>query len=245
MSNMVMEAEQTLGRETVRNTAALPAPRPDPYTAVHKGLRTFMSETLAAVGRMDVDDPAEVADVLAQVRGLLWVCRDHLGHENRHLHAAMEARSPGASRATAADHVDHERAFAVLEADVQALEHASGPRRAAAALHLYRQLAVFVGENFAHMHTEETDNTALLWQTHTDAELVAIHQRIVSSIPPATMAVYLRWMVPAMSPAERAGMLGSMRGGMPAEAFAGVLATVRPHLRERDWDKLARALAAA
>jgi len=244
MSSTVLEVEQAVGNERARNDGASPGPRPDPYTAVHKGLRTFMSETLAAVGRMDAGDRTEVAEVLAQVRLLLWACRDHLGHEDRHLHAAMETRSAGSSRATAADHVDHERAFAALEADVQALERADPARCAAAALHLYRRLAVFVGENFLHMHTEETENTALLWQTHTDAELVEMHQRIVKSIAPADMAVYLRWMVPAMSPAERAGLLGNMRRGMPAEAFAGVLATVRPHLREREWDKLSRALAA-
>ncbi|MCG6875936.1 MAG: hypothetical protein LJE97_12680, partial [Betaproteobacteria bacterium] len=156
MSNIVMEAEQSLTGESMGNKTraadtAPPAPRPDPYTAVHKGLRTLMGETLAAVGRMDVDDYAEVAEVLAQVRGLLFMCRDHLGHENRHLHTAMEARSPGSARTTVADHADHERAFVALEADVQALEGAVAARRAAAALHLYRQLAVFVGENFLHM----------------------------------------------------------------------------------------------
>jgi hypothetical protein len=245
MSSMVMEAEQTLRSQPANSAPAPAAPRPELYTAVHKGLRAFMSETLAAVGRMDADDRAEVAEVLVMVRLLLWTCRDHLALENRHLHPAMEARSPGSSRTTATDHVDHERAFAALKSDVQALEQALPARRAAAALHLYRQLAVFVAENFLHMHTEETENTALLWQTHTDAELVDLHQRIVKSIPPTDMAVYLRWMVPAMSPSERAAMLGNMRQGMPAETFAGVIATVRPHLREREWDKLSRALAAA
>jgi hypothetical protein len=220
------------------------APRVDLYTAVHKGLRTLMGETLVAVGRIDVADPAEVADVLARVRGLLDLCREHLEIENRHIHAALEARSPGASGETAADHVGHARAFASLESDVQALERAAPERRAAAALHLYRQLAVFVGENFLHMQIEETDNTAILWQTHTDEELAGIHRAIVTSIPPAKMAVFLRWMVPSMTPAERAKMLGGMRLGMPAAAFEGVLAVVKPHLTGRDWEKLSLALAA-
>jgi len=230
-------------QKATRGTARA-APRVDLYSAVHKGLRTFMSETLAAVGRMDADDPVEVADALAQVRSLLVLCREHLGIENRHIHAAMEARSPGASGETAADHVDHERAFASLESDAQALERAAPERRAAAALHLYRQLAVFVGENFLHMQTEEIDNTSILWQTHTDDELAGIHRAIVTSIPPAVMAVFLRWMVPSMTPAERGKMLGGMRQGMPGAAFEGVLAVVKPHLTGRDWEKLSLALAA-
>jgi len=221
------------------------APRVDLYSAVHKGLRTLMSETLVAVGRMDVDDPAEVAEALAQVRGLLVLCREHLEIENRHIHAAMEARSPGASGETAADHVGHERAFVSLESDVQALARAAPARRAAAALHLYRQLAVFVGENFLHMQAEEIDNTAILWQTHTDEELAGIHRAIVTLIPAAVMAAFLRWMVPSLTPAERAKMLGGMRQGMPAAAFEGVLAAVKPHLTGRDWEKLVRALGPA
>jgi hypothetical protein len=220
------------------------APRLDLYSAVHKGLRTFMSETLAAVGRMDAGDPAEVADALVQVRGLLVLCRTHLALENRFIHAAMEARSAGSSGETAADHAGHERAFASLESDAQALERATPERRAAAALQLYRQLAVFVGENFLHMHTEEIDNTAILWQTHTDDELAALHRAIVASIPPAEMAEFLRWMVSSLTPAERAKMLGGMRQSMPAAAFEGVLAVVKPHLTGRDWEKLSLALAA-
>ena len=56
------------------------------------------------------------------------------------------------------------------------------------------------------------------------------------------MALVLRWMVPAMAPAERAAMLGAMQQEMPPEALRGVLDIVRPHLNDSAWAKLARAL---
>ena len=56
------------------------------------------------------------------------------------------------------------------------------------------------------------------------------------------MAVVLRWMVPAMTPAERAAMLGAMQQQVPPEAMRGVLEIVRPHLDDTAWGKLARAL---
>ena len=56
------------------------------------------------------------------------------------------------------------------------------------------------------------------------------------------MASVLRWMVPALSPAERAGILGQMHRELPPEAMRGVLHTVRPHLDDSAWAKLARAL---
>jgi len=216
--------------------------RPDLYMPVHKGLRAAMCDSLLAVGRMDGDDPQEVAGVLAGVRELLSLCRDHLEHEEREIHPVMDARCPGSAAQTVADHHHHRMAFVSLEADIQAVERAPAEERARAALRLYRQLAVFVGENFAHMHTEELENTAILWQTHTDAELAGIHRAIVSAIPPERMAVYMRWMVPFQSPAERAAMLGAMQLTAPAPVFEGVLASVRPHLGRADWEKLASAL---
>jgi hypothetical protein len=212
------------------------------YTSVHKGLRAAMSDALLAVGRMDCDAADEVAEVLARVRTLLSLCRDHLEHEERQIHPAMESRCPGAAAQTAAEHRDHLLAFVALEADVQGVERAVAGERAGATLRLYRRLAVFVAENFQHMHTEEVENTAILWQTHSDAELAGIHQAIVTSIPPERMAVYIRWMVPFLNPAERAALLGAMQANAPAPAFERVLGIVRPHLDARDWRKLAVAL---
>ena len=60
-----------------------------------------------------------------------------------------------------------------------------GCTRARAALRLYRLLAIFIGENFLHMHMEETDHNDALWFAYTDAELVALEHRIHAMIPPA------------------------------------------------------------
>ena len=194
---------------------------------------------LLRVGRLDTGDAEELATTLAQLRSLLELCRSHVAHENEFVHAAIEARRPGASQRIAAEHVEHLDAIAALEAEVAAL--AALPREPAAQ-RLYRDLARFVGENFEHMHVEETAHNAALWSLYSDAELNEIHQRIVAAVDPAEMGLVLRWMVPAMTPAERAAMLGEMQSQMPPEAMRGVLDTVRPHLDDRAWGKLARAL---
>jgi hypothetical protein len=48
---------------------------------------------------------------------------------------------------------------------------------------------------------------------------------------------------PALAPAERAALLAGMKRGMPADAFAGTLAMLKPHLGETDWNRLMAALA--
>ena len=82
------------------------SPRYDIYAFIHKGLRAFMAHTLVRVGRLDAHDPAEVAEVSAEVQGLLDICRAHLRHENDVVHAAMEARAPGSTERIAHEHCD-------------------------------------------------------------------------------------------------------------------------------------------
>jgi hypothetical protein len=223
----------------------VPNRRIDLYAGIHKGLRAFMSDVTTTVGRMDAHDPAEVAAVVAEVRVLLEACRRHLYHEDQFLHPAMEARRPGSACATADDHVHHVDAIGRLEADLLAVERSAGEARAAAALTLYRRLALFAAESYQHMHTEETENNAVLWAEYTDEELEEIHHAVVAVVPPQWLAVYLRWMVRAMAPAERAALLTGIHLGAPTELFDGILATVKPHLGERDWAKLMAALGPA
>ena len=231
--------------ETRTNTRPQPqsaTPRHDMYAGVHKGLRAFMGDTLAVVGRMDPADEHDVAAALGQARSLLAICASHLEHENRFVHAAMEARRPGSSARTGEDHVGHEEAIDELTAEIGAFQRATGAARTAAAHRLYLRLAAFVAENLAHMHVEETANNAVLWACYTDDELLAIEHMLVAAIPPQKMGAFLRWMLPSISHAERVAMLSGMRQGAPAEAFAGVLALTRANVSTRDWAKLAAAL---
>ncbi|MGE5386577.1 MAG: hemerythrin domain-containing protein [Betaproteobacteria bacterium] len=217
--------------------------RLDIYRDIHIALRAYMGDTLGRVTRLDQNDTAEVSAVLAQVRELMDFCAGHLEHENHFVHTAIEARRTGASSATAADHREHEEAIAELRAMVTAAETAHGAARAEALEQLRRRLGVFVGENFVHMNVEETANNAALWAAYSDAELAALHQSIVASLPPSETAVVMRWLLPAISPAERVALLADMRDHAPAPVFEGVLAIARAHLSAHDWHKLDQALA--
>jgi hypothetical protein len=245
--------EQSLARFDVASGstyATRPAPRATApqeryniYANPHKALRMCMGECLAAAGRVDPHDGADVAALAARVRDLLAFCRTHLEKEEHHVHAVMEARRPGSSAAIAEDHREHLVAIARLESGVRALESASARGRAAAATQLYRDLALFMADNLVHMHAEEVDNNEALWAAYTDEELLAVEQRLVASIPPEMLQMALRWMMPAMNPAERAVLLKGVRATAPAPAFAAVLAGVTPLLTEGERGKLERALA--
>jgi len=224
---------------------AAAARRLDLYAPIHKALRLAMSQTLVAVGRLDVHDPAETVATLASVDALRDTLQRHLEHENEVGHAAIEARCPRGAARTADEHDGHLASIDALRDEARALQAASAEARAPLALRLYRHLALFVAENLQHMHVEETANNATLWAHYSDAELTALHARLLASIPPVEQLDVLRWMVPALAPAERAGLLQGARATMPPEAFLGVLEHVRPHVDAAGWRKLARSLGVA
>jgi len=214
----------------------------DLYASIHKALRSFMADTLLAVGRMDVEDDAERDATLQQLRSLLDALEHHAQVEDEFIHAAMQARRPGSASQTGAD---HERQHVALRELRRQADEVEGAPRAVAAHELYRHLSLFVAENLAHMNEEETANNAVLWAELTDDELAAIHDRIVASIDAQEMAQVIRWMAPSLTPYERATLFGSLQAKAPAEVFHRLLEVARPHLAPREWNKLVFGIAAA
>jgi hypothetical protein len=212
------------------------------YNNVHKGLRALLVDTLVAVGRMDDTDERDVVATLASVRAMLKLCLAHLQKENHFIHPALEARQPGSTARVAREHLEHEQAFHELEQQACRVEGSSGAERTHAAARLYADLALFVADNLRHMHVEETGNNAALHKTHSDAELAALNGVIVASIPPGQQRAFLRWIVPSLTPAERARMFTEMKAGAPPAVFSDTLAQAREHLDARDWNKLRDAL---
>lgn len=218
------------------------APRWDMYVIIHKALRAYMSDTLVALGRMDVDDDLEFAQTCQRVLELMDFCRGHLQHENEFVHPAMERRAPATSGRIAGEHVQHEADIAQIAAGAAHLLRMPRPRRQAGAVGLYRQLSYFVAHNYEHMLVEECEHNAVLWANYSDEELMAVEHALIASLAPQEMMLTLRWMLPTMAPAERVGMLAGMRQDAPPLVFQAVLDLAQAHLTPCEWSKLASAL---
>jgi len=217
-----------------------PAPRYDIYRGIHKALRAFMCDTLLRIGRLDPTDRSETRATTQQLRGMAAFCASHLAHEDRFIHPAMELRRPGSAVNLANDHRHHETTLQEIDGLADQLDQTAEP---AVLEQLQRLLADFVADSLLHMNIEETWNNTVLWDTHDDAELAAIEQAIVASIPPDEMVLCLRWMLLAFSPTERIALLAGMRQNTPQPAYEAALALARDCLVTRDWNRLALALA--
>jgi hypothetical protein len=217
-------------------------PRLDLYSQIHKALRAMMFDTLERLGRLDVHDAEDRRQNLDQAERLLTQLASHLHHENKFLHTAIEARRPGAAAVTGEAHSEHLDSIDDLAAEIAALRNADAAHATAIAQRLYRHMALFVAENLEHMQVEETANNAALWTLYTDAELEALHGRLVASVAPAELMQVAPWMARASHPQELASLLAGMQAGLPPQAFDALLSQMRPQLDEGRWAKLARAL---
>lgn len=218
------------------------ARRHDVYGLIHKGIRNFMLDTLSRLGRVDCAAPAEVAGALGQVGALLEQLRNHLRHEDTFLHSALERRRPGTSVVTAVEHADHQKAFTELQSLLERCEQGHPAELGEGVKALYLNLSFFVAENLAHMYREETETTELLWQLYSDDELRQIEGAIVASETPAEIGQSMRWMLPSITPQERAALLGGAKMGLPPEAFAGLMGLAESALDGDQYRRLQRDL---
>lgn len=226
----VIEAAQTAVR------------RPNLYGPIHKALRACMAQTLLKVGSTDAGDDQAVAAALAMTADLLDMCSAHIEKENGYMHPAIERVCPAGAQPIAHEHEHHRTDIRALRGHVEAVSIATADHRDLALHELYQALALFVAVNLTHMHQEETELNAILWTHYSDAELMALHGALVASIEPAEMMRAMRWMLPAISHAERVEMLGDMQAKAPPPAFAAVLDLAHQVLGTPDWAALCRAL---
>lgn len=218
----------------------------DLYANIHKALRNHMGAVLLQLGRLDIYDELDVERTSGALLGLLDWLEMHLAIEERFVHGALSQRGhfslvPLLHR----DHEEHQRSFVVLRLDAEALAKTmSEPAEArrARARQLYLATSRFFAENFLHMAVEETEMNLVLWETFTDAELIGIYQNILANESPEHVEHTLGWLLPAVSPEERAKIIGGARALMPAAVFTQLLPVVRRALGDRDYEKLAGSL---
>ncbi|MEE2730688.1 MAG: hemerythrin domain-containing protein [Pseudomonadota bacterium] len=216
--------------------------RYDIYRLIHKGIRSYLTETLLAVGRMDPHDAGACQRTLHQLQQLLDFCSKHLQHENQFVHPAMERVQPGCAQAMYEHHQHHTDMISSLGQAAISLASAAQEQRDSLAADLYRNLALFVADNLTHMHEEETVNNAILWQGYTDDEILAIEHALVSSLTPEENAATLQWILPSINHPERYGFLTGMRLGAPEAVFNGALGIAQGQLPATDWERLQQAL---
>lgn len=185
----------------------------DLYRDIHKAIRAELFAVTTSAARIDPSDPLARAALIDHVVDVAAFLKDHAEHEDTHIQPLLERELPDLAARVAADHP-------ALETEIERIAAAQSGNVDIAALHL--DLAAFTGRYLDHQDVEERVIMPALEEAVGVEMVFAVHQAIVSSIPPPDMARSLALMLPAMNVDGRVELLGGMKAGAPPEVFTGV-----------------------
>lgn len=181
--------------------------RIDFYTKVHKGLRARLFQFSERTATADFDQPEALQALSRALGSLVNQLKAHAGHEERFIHPLMARKMESVPF-----DADHE----VLEAKQRELarlmdEVATAPeaQRRERGLVFYRALNVFIACYLEHLDAEECA-MRVLWERCSDKELGQVLAGFGGSRPIGQALADMAWMLPALSAAEQAELIGGM-----------------------------------
>ncbi|WP_119680116.1 hemerythrin domain-containing protein [Indioceanicola profundi] len=217
--------------------------RHDIYRFPHKAIRHAGAQMLMRLGSAGWEDELESAGLVAELKLLLEHIRRHMAQEEDVIHPALEERLPGFCQVMDRQHRRQLSRMGDLDLLVVRLARCGEAERSATGHELYLAFAGFFGEHLLHMQEEEALILPTLQRLFTDAQLLALEERIFDSTPLDSVLGGIRRLVPALNPAERVELLLQLRGGTAVEVFLAVLErAARPTLDPGDWRDLLRRL---
>jgi hypothetical protein len=214
----------------------------DLYRNIHKGIRAELFSVTGLAGRVDPGDRRARVELAARVGEVADLLVAHAGHEDAAIQPALEEHLPALAERISHD---HER----IEASIVSLRHwsaeaveAEDSARRVAGHRCYIELASFTAAYLEHQDVEERLVMPALEDAIGVEAVIAINRQIVGSIPPPQLASTLALMLPAMNVDDRSELLAGLRGGAPAEVFAGIWGLAQTVLASSDVAALAARL---
>lgn len=194
----------------------------DLYRDIHKGIRAELFAVTSEAGQVDPADRAGRVQVATHLDRVVDLLVSHAEHEDAAIQSTMEAHLPDLAEQIAIEHTTIDGRMIELRALAGQAVEASRPEQRVWSHRLYLELASFTGAYLEHQDVEERVVMPAIEAAVGVEAVVAIHQAIISNIPPDEMARSLGVMLPAMNLDDRAEMLGGMQAGAPPEVFAGI-----------------------
>jgi len=226
-------------------TAALEAVTVDIYRDIHKGIRNELFAVTYAAGRVDPGDVDAVTAVGNRWRRLVHLLVTHAEHEDEFVQPVIEVYAPEFAAVIAHEHPELEAQMAALELLADRAAASCEQQRRQLAHRFYLGLASFTSAYLRHQEFEELQVMPALALKVAPEGLRALDDAIVASISPEDMAQSASVMLPAMNVEDRVELLGAIRAGAPADAFAGIMGLVAGVLDPTDFAQVQQRLGVA
>jgi hypothetical protein len=214
------------------------------YDVPHKGLKNALSGLQFLAGKTDYSDQQEVEKLYHLGDDVFKILTVHATDENEVTLADLELRCPGCSQHDIKDHEKIHVAQDKLEKLLSRIYNnaSAGLDSTSDGDEFYLSFSEFHGTYLEHTSEEERITQPLLWQYFTDEELASHRTKIMSNLPPQTLLIWLRFIVPAQSHKERVGLLTGLKKMASVTFFNEALQVIKQTLSEKDFDRLIETL---
>ncbi len=219
-------------------------PRYKTYDAPHKGLRNGLSQVSLMAGRTDYSNPDEIAQLHRLGTRVFSILTIHAEDENSVTLAHLETRCPDCSQHDIDDHEEIHATQQNLEDQLAAIRAGAseGKNMTEAGSEFYLAFSEFHGKYLEHTAEEERVTQILLWQHFTDEELAAHRVQIMSRNPPRTLLTWFEFVIPAMTRAERVGLLTGFKRMASTDFFAEGMEVIQKVIAASEFEQLEDAL---
>lgn len=219
--------------------------RMKPYDVPHKGLRNALSQLQLLAGKTDYSNQNEVRMFYNLGEAVFKILTVHAMDENEVTLAELEQRCPGSSKHDVEDHEQIHPAQHKLENLLSDIYNKSkaGEDVTEYGEEFYLAFSEFYGTYLEHTAEEEIVTQPLLWKYFSDEELSSFRRKIMSNLPPQTLFIWFRFIIPAQSLKERVGLLSGFKKLAPASFFNEGMEVIKQELTEKEFYELNEALA--
>jgi hypothetical protein len=216
----------------------------DLYAPVHKGIRFALSGLCFQAGSVDSTDDERVKSFVEEFRRVAIILEAHSRDEDANINESYEKFAPETLFQLEEEHeaLEQKLEHLIELVDRLQLKKQNPIEHQKLWWQVRNDLNRFTADYLIHLQSEEGPGMKALWENLTDDQLKVISINIRSSIPPQTMAIFMHYMIPAISHQERLEMFGDMKRFAPKEAYAGMLSLAKSRLDPKIWGQLQTAL---
>lgn len=215
--------------------------RHDLVYLIHKALRTLASEILVNFQQTDFNDKTQVGVLFQDLRMLESLFHGHAEIENSMILSELDKKGIDISKYKD-DHAEDDLLGHLLLDKMTAFDEAADDQKQKTWGELFQSLISFVSFNLSHMQKEETELNHILWAEFSDAELLAIEQKVVMNTPPDKMMNYMVWFLKALSNQDLIKWLGSIKRNAPDPVFQNIVQLGIKHVPAGRWSVIYSAL---
>lgn len=217
--------------------------RHNPFTLIHKGLRSMLYEAGLSIQQTSFADPEETAVTLEKIETVLHMFEQHAHHEDTFINPAVDAFEPGVGKEFEKEHVEDLRLSNQLKNLLNIYRNLTFPEeRITCGSAISKSFVEFMVFNLEHMAKEELLLNQALWKHYTDEQIMCISQQIVSTIPQEELNIAYKWMIRGINNFEAIMWLKGVQELAPPFVFDAILEVVNKELPKNRFEIVTAAL---